>query len=112
MLQAGRLHHGITIQAPTNTGDSSGQPIPAWNAITDGTNVRAEVVPVGGGERIRGVQIEPGITTVVTIRWRANVTPECRVIHGTRTLNIVRADDPNGRKEMLLLQCNEIAVST
>lgn len=111
-LDPGKLYHAVTIQAPTNTRDADGQPIPSWAAITDGTDVPAEVLQVSGGERIRGRQMEAEATVLVTIRYRASVTPQCRIVHGSRELYIVRIDENRGRREWLEIQCGEVAVGT
>lgn len=67
-----------------------------------------EVLSVGGGERVRGVQIEAGIDTVVAMRFRNDLDPTMQIVHDGRSLNIVRASDPDGRRRELIVQCKEL----
>lgn len=108
-MRAGTLRHYIDIQYENSSADGNGQLIPSWTNITNGTNIPAEVLAVGGGERVRGQQIEAGVTTLVTMRYRSDVTALMRIVHGSRNLNIVRAVDPDGRSRRLVCQCQEVA---
>lgn len=106
MLSAGRLNTQLLIEQDLAGQDEDQD----WEAIPHGT-VWGEVLAVGGGERVRGTQIEAGVNTLVTIRFRDDVTSRMRfAIVGTeRKLNIVRAVDPDMSREKLVCQCSELA---
>lgn len=107
MLNAGRLRHKIRIESPVNEQDEAGQvKVKEWALVA---RPFAEVLGVGGGESLRGRQIEAQTTHLVTIHWRAGILPTMRVVHEGRLLNIVRVDDPEGDRRMLVIQCEAMA---
>lgn len=103
----GKLRHRVTIEQNSGSPDSFGEVTPSWSALA--SNVPARVEGVAGVETRQGEQIEAVVTDVVTIRYRSDVTPEMRVVHGSRVLNIERALDPDGRTRRLVLHCKELA---
>ncbi len=106
-IRAGDLNSRVTIQAPSGSPADDGQPSGEYEDFL--TGVPAQIRGVGGGEFIRGVQVQAGITNLITIRFRDDVTPNMRVIYGERTLNIQAAIDPEGRRRELQLHCKELA---
>ena len=106
VIRAGRLRQLVTIQQPTFTQDAAGQQTASWGDVE--ADVPAEVEAVAGGETRRGLQVEATVTTVITMRWRADVGPTWRIVHDGRTLNIERAVDPDGRRIELVGQCKEV----
>jgi len=101
---APRLKHRVDIEEPTTP--STGETNPTYSALV--RRVPAEVLETGGGERVRGRQIEAGIDAVITIRYRSDVTPVMRLKYGSRYFNIVRAIDRTGRTRALELLCKEV----
>lgn len=105
-MRAGLLRQRITIQTPTATLDAAGQPIRTW--ATFGTaNLPAKAEPVSGGEVIRGRQVSAETQWMFTVRYLAGVTAQMRVIWGSRTLGIVKAEDPYGEQHELRIECRE-----
>lgn len=112
-LNAGELSRRVTIQATTAADagqDDDGHPVESWTTITDGADVPAKIELAAGGERPSG--LGPQMTTVythrVTLRYRGDVTSLMRLItDDNRTLNIVRAGDPTGRRRRTVCQCCE-----
>ena len=102
----GRLNRKINIETATFAADSSGQLIPTWSVKHRG--VSAEVLGVGGGEYVRGQQVEAGINTLVRIRAQLNPNATHRIVIGDRTLNVDRVIDLTGRQWELWLHCKEI----
>jgi len=105
-IEAGRLRRNrITIEQESSTQDELGQPVPTWTTVA--ANLPAEILGVGGGETIRGQQVDAGITSVVTIRYRSGLSPKMRIVHNSRNLNIAKVNDPDGFRRELLLHCSE-----
>ena len=75
---------------------------------------RVLVLGVGGGENIRGQQVEAGVTSLVRIRYPRGTRPAAsmRLLIGTgatqRVLNISRVLDKDGWQRELWLHCKEI----
>lgn len=110
-MRAGKLRQVVRIERATLANDAAGQPVEVGppKAIAGGAAVPAEVLAVSGGETVRGSQMEAGVTTLVTMQWRGDVTTADRIIHDGRALNVVRAVDPDGRRRSLVCQCSEVA---
>ena len=106
-LNPGRLNQFCEIQTQKLT--TTGEPAQTWQSIRSGRNVPVEILAVGGGERIRGQQIEATATTMLMMHFRDDVSPRMRVRVGDRVLGIVRSYDPDGQRRELVLQCKEIA---
>ena len=102
-IHAGRLNQRIDIQDATTP--ATGESVPSYaNHVT---GLPAEVRETGGGEYIRGRQIEAGITAVITIRYRSDITPRMRVKYGSRKFGIVSVGDPTGMGVITVLSCKE-----
>lgn len=108
-MRPGNLRQVVRIERATLANDAAGQPIETWSAIAGGAAVPAEVLAVSGGETVRGSQMEAGVSTLVTMQWRGDVTTAMRIVHDGRALNVVRAVDPDGRRRSLVCQCAEVA---
>ena len=103
-LAAGRLRESITIESAAGRVRVGPGHASNWAPIA---TVRAEVLPVNGGEAFsqgleRGTQFYR-----VTIRHRDDVTPQHRLIWHRRggdvLLNVRTCDDPDNRRQALLM---------
>ncbi len=105
---AGRLGRSrVDIVAPNNTQADSGQMIPGWDVyIARGVPASFEIV--SGGSTVRDQQIEEGVTTLFTLRFRTDVTVQHRLEFGGRMLGIVRVQDPDGHRRVIMIQCKEV----
>jgi SPP1 family predicted phage head-tail adaptor len=109
-MRAGRLRHRVRLEQRVTERGAMGQEKPdsPWEAVANGVSVPAEVLGVSGGERVRGLTIEEGITSMVTIRYRSDVTADMRFVHDGRYLNINGPPvDREGRKRELVCMCQE-----
>jgi SPP1 family predicted phage head-tail adaptor len=104
-MRSGMLRHRINLQTATQTPDAAGQLSPTWS--TTYANEPAEVIETGGGEAVRGQQIDATATHLVRIRYRAGITELMRIVWGTRTLNVINARDLDGRRRELWVACKE-----
>lgn len=105
MARAGKLIHTFAIEEPLQLRDAeTGQIKPTWRAVA--SCVFGERIAVGGGETIRGKQVEAITSHAVLTHWRPNILPTMRLRFADgEILHIVRADDPDGRRRDLLIQC-------
>lgn len=106
-MQAGKLRHRVTIQSATQVPLPDGDTAEHWAAIPLGTAVPCSITALSGSETRVGAQQQPIATSEIKLRFRADVKEDMRVIHGERTLNIVRAFDPDGRQRELVLWVKE-----
>lgn len=105
---AGRLRERVTLQKPVLSQDAAGQPIPTWTTVA--TGIPAEVLFVAGREGFRNQQqVIAAYTHKVTIRYRSDVSPQMRLLWGSRVLNIESAGDPVGNHLELTILCTEDA---
>lgn len=106
-MRAGDLRHKVTIQRLMTGEDEYGQPLNAWQDVV---TVWANVEDLTGREYLAAQQVPTTqVSTRVTIRWRSDVKPEMRVVHGSRLLDIKAVLDSDGRRRELQLMCQEVA---
>ncbi len=103
-MHCARLNQRVDIQAATTP--TTGETNPSFAVHV--ANVPAEIRETGGGEYIRGRQVEAGVTAVITIRYRSDLSPTMRVRYGDRTLELVSVGDPTGHRVYLVLTCKEL----
>jgi len=103
-LHSGRLRHRIDVEDATTPTD--GETNPTYSTAI--ANLHAEVRETGGGEIIRGRQVEAGINAVITLRYRDDISPRQRIKYGSRYYNIVSQVDPSGLRRELVLSCKEV----
>lgn len=103
MLAAGRLRHRITLQSKgTPTRDAMGGEVITW---TDVATVPAEVAALSGRALIAAQQAQSEVTTRITLRYRADIQPDWRILHGT-TVYSIHAVIPDVTNAQLTLQCS------
>jgi SPP1 family predicted phage head-tail adaptor len=98
-ISAGNLRERLTIQINSPTRAGAG-----WDDNwTDFATVYAEVLPINGGEAFgRGIERQTQFYRI-TIRWRANITPQHRLVWRGQLLNIRTCADPDNRRQALLI---------
>lgn len=114
-MRAGLLRHLLELQKPDTVTDNQGgaKPNPAnpngWILVD---TVHGEIEAPGfGREGIEAGQVQSANTLAVTIRWRSDVKSSYRFVErlpeGDRILLISGATDPNGRRQKLVVICEE-----
>ena len=103
-MNAGRMRHRVTIQQQVRSATDYGGYEESW---VDVATVWARIEPLMGRERWHGDQIESDLTHRVTIRYRSDVTPQMRVLYGSRVLKIISVINSGERDETLILLCTE-----
>lgn len=104
-MRAGKLRHRVKLQAFTTTVDpDTGYRDKAW---TDVATLWAEVAPLSGREFLAAAATQSKVTARITIRHRAGVTNNHRILHGSTIYNIEAVlPDANSGKEHLTLMCS------
>jgi SPP1 family predicted phage head-tail adaptor len=102
LMLAPKLRHRIDIEQLTITQDSYGGMIEAWTLFAD--NVAAEIVPLSGREFVSAQQVQAGVTTRITVRYKAGILENMRVKHGSDVYNIkAKLPDQTLRRHITLM---------
>ena len=104
-IPAGDLRFAVTIQERTDTRDATGQAIPAWTTYA---STRADVTPLSGAKLIEAQKINANAAVLVTVRYRAGVVPKMRLVHKSRTLEIISVTNRGDLNVALDLACAEV----
>lgn len=104
-MRAGELRYFITIQQRSVTRDDFGAESATWSTFS---SVWAKVSPLSGREMEHAQAIHSDTTHQVTIRYLAGVTPEMRIQHDSRTLEILSVRNIDERNIQLGLLCREV----
>lgn len=103
-MRAGTLRHKVTVEQPQEARGETGQFTTSWQPLA---TTWASIEPLSGRELIAAEQVQSETTIRVRMRYLAGVTDECRIVHGTRVLQITSAIDPQDRHVELELMCRE-----
>ena len=101
---ASAYRHRVTLQQAARTPDGMGGFAEAWQGIA---TVWAEVQPLTGKAYLAAQQVQSSVSHRVRIRYRDGVTPDMRVMFGTRHFAIDAVLCPDERKRELHLMCVE-----
>lgn len=104
-IEAGKLRHRITIQAPGLVQDSTtGEIRTEW---TDVATVWAEITDLSVKEYLAAQSAQSEVSTRVRIRFREGVNATMRIIHRGDIYNIHGVQrDPDSGIEWLTLPCS------
>ena len=105
-MRAGKLRHRVTIQSRTVAADTVGHPVETWATLA---SVSADILPMGGAEPFHSDQFDARVSHDITIRYRTDVTPNMRVVWGSKTLDVEAVMDPDGRRRSLRILALERA---
>jgi SPP1 family predicted phage head-tail adaptor len=104
VMEIGKLRQRVTIQEYAATRDSFGAEVPAW---ADVATVWASVTPVSGKEYFASAQVNAEVSTKITMRYLAGITPKIRVVFEARTFEIISVLNFEERDIELNLMCKE-----
>lgn len=104
-MRAGRLRHRVELQTNTPTTDAFGDPVPDWSTYA---TVWASVEPLEGAELVRFQQVQAETTTRVRLRHHSRLTPDDRIVHDSRTLQVLSVINRADRNIELELLCKEV----
>jgi len=84
---AGMLREPVTFERVSNTADSYGARVQAWENIADAPTL-AMVKPMSGRERWASARVEATSTHKIVVRYFADLTEKDRVVIRGRAYNI------------------------
>lgn len=98
-LSAGKLRHRVTIQSPVYTqDDATGEAVPRWVDVW--TRLPADIEPLSARELIAAQAQDSAVSARITLRYRAGLCADMRVIHGNDVYDLagVIPDKISGRE--------------
>lgn len=101
------LRHWITIQESTDTRDSYGEPIHAWNTFDQ---VWASIEPISGREYFASKETRSQSTHRIRIRYRSGLSTKMRISWDSRYFDIESILNPDERDRELVLMCVETGI--
>ena len=104
-MRSGRLRHQVKIQVPVHPD--------AWSSDeswVDYATVWASIEPLRGTEFFAARQTNAEVSGKVVMRYLAGVKPDMRILHGSRTFEIVSVVDVEERHRELQIMVNERVV--
>lgn len=102
-MRAGRRSKKVIIQRSTPTRGSYGEEVESWATLSEPwVNIKT----IAGTETIQGGQIDAKSTHLISLR-DTDVTPNDRILHGSRVFNIVKVMGPEERGFDQVLQVSE-----
>lgn len=104
-MQAGRLRHRITIQYKSaTTQNTAGEEVVTWAKYVDAW---ASIKPLRGQEYLQARQTQANVDHRIELRYQAGITPEMRVVFGSRIFSIESVLNVDERDFLLQLMCGE-----
>jgi SPP1 family predicted phage head-tail adaptor len=100
------LRERVTVQAFTTATDEYGQQTEVWSDVA---TVWAAVLPQGGRERMKAEQVSPVERVLVVMRYRPDVTPQERIVHRGRVLEVHSVSDARSGRTWLEIDCTVAA---
>lgn len=104
-MEIGKLRHRVEIQRKEVQTDELLQQTEVWATYA---TVWASVRPIKGREYIAVKQVNAEISVVITMRYVSGITPEMRVLFGSRVFEIVSVINVDERNRVLELMCKEV----
>lgn len=105
-MRAGQLDQRVTLQSRGSGVNAFGEPNGSWSTVA---TVWGAVQPLLGREFLEGRQAEGELTTRIRIRYRTDVTPTMRAVHGAVTYDIVSVMSPDTDRRETILMCREVS---
>jgi SPP1 family predicted phage head-tail adaptor len=101
-IAAGSLRHRVTLQQPVQSrNETTGEAIDVWVAVDE---VWAAVEPLSAREFIQSAALQAEVVARITIRYRSDLLPTWRIVHGDKTYSIegILADKESGVEYLTL----------
>jgi SPP1 family predicted phage head-tail adaptor len=99
-LRTQDLRHQVEIRRPTQSPNGKGGFVTTWPIVA---SVWAQVEGLNGRESVMEKVLQGISVKRVRIRWRDDIRPSDQLRYGSTDLNILSNDDPDGRREQLVL---------
>jgi SPP1 family predicted phage head-tail adaptor len=102
--RAGQLRHTFQLQRATESRDEAGGVTQVWRTVAQPFG---SLEGVTGDEFLRADALQAEIDYRARLRYRGDVTPDMRLTLGSRSFDIRRVVDPDGRRDELELLLRE-----
>ena len=101
------MRHRITIKHDTSP---DGEVDPTYTALR--VNIPCNIVPVNGGERYRGKQLQAETNHVIETRYWSEIKPDMIAVNEVTNAEytISRVLNHQGRDRMALIEATEVVV--
>lgn len=91
----------ITIQKPTESQDSYGQPVVTWTTYLANVPASFEPARLGSGETTRGRQVEATSSAILMTRYIQGLTTKMRIVRNGVAYGILAIREINGGSRYL-----------
>lgn len=109
-MKIGTLRNRVTFQKRPTSKDSYGQKSGDWTAVI--SDRPCNIIDLTGRELANVQAITSEVTVKLVLRgftgWRSMITPDMRVVAGSRTFDIKMVINPDGRDRELNILAKEI----
>jgi len=99
------MRHRIEIQQAVKLSDGMGGFTETWGPVC---TVWASMRQESGKELVNADKVQATRRVLYGIRYRTDIAANMRILHGSRTLNIIAVLDPAGTFERLDLIAEEV----
>jgi len=104
-MRAGGLRHPVTIESAIETPADAGEwEVAIWAVFATS---RAEITPLNGTERFQAQHLDPEVTHRVRMRFIDGITPDMRIVWGSRIFDIKSVLDVEERRRELEMLATE-----
>ena len=103
-MKSGLLNKRVTFQTNTPTANSLGEYVDTY---ADTFTVWAEILPLSGRLLFQAQQANSEVTGTIRIRYRSDVEPTMRIVHGSRYFRILSIIDPYEKHDHLDIMVEE-----
>lgn len=103
-MRIGKYRYRVTVQQRASTQDALGEVTGAWSDVA---TLWGEVVPMTMREVMAAGQQSSIATTIMRIRYRADILPSMRVLWESKPYEIQSVVDVDGRHRVLELVCDQ-----
>lgn len=107
-MRGGTLRHRVTLQEKSPTRSAYHDELPGWTDLAANAEVWAAKEPLQGREFFDARRAGAEQPVWFRIRYRSDVTPAMRLVHGSELYDIVSVVEVEGRQRELRLMCNRI----
>ena len=101
-MRAGSLNQRVTIRQRATGSDELGQPVDTWSDVAI---VWADIRYASGMESIKAGAEMSTARASIRIRWRTDITPAMRVVHGSTVYRIEAVLPDMQRRDSVTLVC-------
>jgi SPP1 family predicted phage head-tail adaptor len=106
IIQPGTLKHQVTIQAPSSTRDTAGQPGVTWTTVLTTRAAIEGTASLTFKFSFQNSTLAANATDCITIRYPAvPIAPGMQVLFGDNAYIVQAVDDVNRRHRVLILAC-------